>query len=218
MTTKRMISISFYGLPGAGKSTIAAELRQHLISNGWAVEDPRARRSLLRKLRSALIHRRFVQQMISSLNASPRSLREKLAAARLTLSALERVVTHKRISGNDSVLVLDESMAQRLFTLLVEADGARWQHLDRLVKTMPMTNVLVRVRADRELIHQRLEERERGIPRRFDMSPDLDRILDEAESMFDETARLLDRRTQVIEIRSPNIAAAELISKSLQRL
>lgn len=178
--------VEFCGLPGSGKSTISAELRNELAI---ATLEPRPR-SLRRKGATLWRHRCFVRAGVRALQASGRSKSERRQAFRYLVHGLERFDAAVA-DESQPVHVLDEVVTQRLFLLLVDGDGVHGEHLDRLLQHMPKCDLVVHVRIERAELWRRLALRTRALPERLAAVQDKDQLLDQAENLFEARARAI---------------------------
>lgn len=164
--------VEFAGLPGSGKSTVAAGLLTALETEGAApiaaadlATDPGTLYS--GRLRAVARHARFAAAVARLAWRSPRSRRERCFLVRTVAVMLHRFDESKKLDET-RVVVFHEGMVQRSFLSLVEAEGVGSQaDIDRYLRHAPRPDVVVLLRVSPHMCLDRLERRARGVPERL---------------------------------------------------
>ncbi len=168
-------AVELFGVPGSGKTTFRRNLASELAARGYTVADVsvvhiEARSGTAKWLARFSLLVRFRRPLFWSariLITSPRSLGQKLDGLRFVAVTLERMAAVRSDQSN-AVYIVEEGPLQRLFLLLVEAngvrsDGSRTAYVDR----MPFGDVLVHVQAAPAIAVERLAARDRRLPPRL---------------------------------------------------
>lgn len=195
--------LEFVGLPGAGKSTLHSKLIARLSELNIPVIDGQsvAGKSAGHETRKSSKFRRFRHYVVAlciyygtiwmafrQLAASRRSLGEKVLAFRWVIVALGRYQMAASLAGDRALVVFDEGIMQRAFTLFQDIGGAGGSEAVRsYVRSAPLPDVVVRVRVNPKIALRRLSQRDRGLSARFaEASPEqLLRIMKDGQQMFD---------------------------------
>jgi len=159
--TRRALIVEFVGLPGAGKSYLAARVADSLAERGmnvWRYEDCPGPRPL-----SGQWFKARLTTLVLAI-AQPRCTWRLWQAARRTTRPLHFMimwwafeVMRRRGELRHDVLIFDQAISQLIWSIGYEADASR---IEPLAALAPRPDLLVRVRASLATIERRLGNRD----------------------------------------------------------
>lgn len=179
--------VELAGLPGSGKTwqrnrllsvlaaadqpaQVARRLRD--LASGAGPPAPESAHHVTRSpslwLGSWLRYPRVLVAALPAVARSPRSWSQKTFALRLLGLTLDDYRFLEENGDGDRVVLFDEGLVQRAFTMFVDRDGApRATDVDRYLEAMPRPDVVIFLAADPQRCLARLQARPAGLPRRF---------------------------------------------------
>lgn len=165
--------VEFLGLPGTGKSTLAwlvaeALVARHLVvenASGELVHDLGPARRWLRKAGHVL------EALVREPARSARAVRAILGTRQASVGDLLSTTLNwllvtrlaRRASGSRQIVLLDQGIAQALWSIAQSARGRDWETaMDQAARLAPMPDMVVVVAAAPDDIASRLATRRRG--------------------------------------------------------
>lgn len=159
-------------------------------------------------LKAAWVYKRAVLLAARQLFLGRRPLGDKWFGFRLFVVALGRSCEARDSSFEGQVSLLDEGPIQRAFTVFVNGAGeVNHRAAIRYAQLVPLPDVLVYVKVITEVALYRLQERQRGLPVRFQLEEpeSVAWVLAQAEQMLDQIASELQQQgVKVITVESDN--------------
>lgn len=209
--------VEFVGIPGAGKSTLAAAVAAALEAEGRPVVTRPGAPSVARKVRSVVRYRDAVWAALHVLARSTRPMPQRVQALRLVISSLEQYDVADA-DPSDAVHLVGEGSLQRLFLLHVERELVRRAGWQRFVTSAPTADVVVLVDTPPAVVRERLGTRDRGLPARLVGLPgaELDDLLGESSRLFDDALRLLDGTHRGSVVRTADTGDAAVVLAALR--
>jgi thymidylate kinase len=174
--------VEFFGLPGAGKSSMSRHVAEILLSRGLAVDevtydiDHRHRRPMRAVFKVARILRysganpRKALVFSAGIAATEQATLSDLAKSALNWIYIASLASCERSDGR--IVLLDQGLAQALWSIGFAARREAWLNLlDDSVDGVIGPDMVVYVRADLQTVRDRLARREPRVSR-------LERVID----------------------------------------
>lgn len=101
----------------------------------------------------------------------------------------------------ETVVVFDEGFYQRTISMFLSPNiknQISYEQIRAYINSVPLTDVLIWVKADKKVCIQRMSSRKKGFPRRVKNKDEIINYLKDAESVFEHLAKSYDEKKQVL--------------------